>query len=106
MSAGVDQFRLVADGQGRVDAVGVITFDNAADVFHAAPPTAPRGGCTDVDLSKLADADSATLAVLISWVAQAQAQGARLRYLNAPAALRNLARLSDVDGLLGLSESN
>ena len=105
MSADVDQFHLIADGQGRVGAVGVITFENAADVFRAAPPTAPPGGCTDVDLSKLADADSATLAVLISWAAQAHAQGARLRYLNAPAALRNLARLSDVDGLLSLSDA-
>jgi ABC-type transporter Mla MlaB component len=73
-----------------------ITFDNAATALRNPPAS------DSVDLSSLADADSATLAVLIAWSAQARARGAALRYLNAPAALRNLARLSDVDGLLGL----
>ena len=56
-----------------------------------------------VDLSELADADSATLAVLIAWAAQARTRGVELRYQNAPQALRTLARLSDVDGLLHLN---
>lgn len=73
-----------------------ITFDNAAAALRNAPAE------DAVDLSKLADADSATLAVLIAWAARARARGATLRYLNAPPALRNLAHLSDVDRLLGL----
>ncbi len=47
------------------------------------------------------DADSATLAVLIAWTAEARARGATLPYRRAPAALANLARLCDVDRLLG-----
>lgn len=74
-----------------------ISFDNAAVALRT-PPAAGR-----VDLSDLVDADSATLAVLIAWVAQARARGGELRYHNAPQTLLNLARLSDVDGLLGLS---
>jgi ABC-type transporter Mla MlaB component len=73
-----------------------ITFDNAAAALRDPPAT------DSVDLSKLVDVDSATLAVLIAWSAQARARGAALRYLDAPPALRNLARLSDIDGLLGL----
>ncbi|MFT3791236.1 MAG: STAS domain-containing protein [Rudaea sp.] len=73
-----------------------ISFDNAAAALRAAPQA------HSVDLSKLVDADSAALAVLIAWAARAHARGTNLRYLNAPQALRNLARLSDVDGLLGL----
>jgi ABC-type transporter Mla MlaB component len=74
-----------------------ISFDNAAAALRN-PPAADT-----VDLSELADADSATLAVLIAWAAQARTRGVELRYQNAPQALRNLARLSDVDGLLHLS---
>ena len=73
-----------------------ITFDNAAAALRDPPAT------DSVDLSKLVDVDSATLAVLIAWSAQARARGAALRYLDAPPALRHLARLSDIDGLLGL----
>jgi len=73
-----------------------ISFDNAGAALGNPPAT------DSVDLSKLADADSATLAVLIAWSAQARARGTTLRYLNAPPALRNLAHLSDIDGLLGL----
>jgi ABC-type transporter Mla MlaB component len=74
-----------------------ITFDNAT----AALSNPPAPG--NVDLSALVDADSATLAVLIAWAAQVRQRGGSLSYLNAPQALRNLARLSDVDGLLGLN---
>ena len=73
-----------------------ITFANAATALRDVP------AADTVDLSGLTDVDSATLAVLIAWSAQARARGAALRYLDAPPALRNLARLSDVDGLLGL----
>lgn len=73
-----------------------ITFDNAAAALRNLPAT------DSVDLSKLVDVDSATLAVLIAWSAQSRTRGGTLRYLDAPPALRNLARLSDVDGLLGL----
>lgn len=73
-----------------------ITFDNAAEALRNPPAT------DSVDLSKLAEVDSATLAVLIAWSAQAHARGVSLRYVDAPPALRNLARLSDVDRLLGL----
>ncbi|MBS0584102.1 MAG: STAS domain-containing protein [Proteobacteria bacterium] len=73
-----------------------ISFDNAGAALGDPPAQNP------VDLSELVDADSATLAVLIAWSAQARARGIALRYLNAPPALRNLAHLSDVDGMLGL----
>jgi len=94
--------RIETNAQGVVAVHGAITFYNAADALRAAPLTS-RDGRLDVDLSALADADSVSLAVLIAWVAQARARGADLRYLNAPQGLRNLAHLSDVDGLLGLN---
>jgi len=73
-----------------------ITFANAATALRDVP------AADTVDLSGLTDVDSATLAVLIAWAAKARARGSTLHCLNAPQALRNLAHLSDVDGLLGL----
>ena len=74
-----------------------ISFDNAAAALRNPPATG------DVDLSALLDADSATLAVLIAWSAHARTRGVALHYRNAPQGLRNLAKLCEVDGLLGFS---
>ena len=102
-TGGVRALRVEANGQGGVAVKGAITFDNAGEALRAAPQ-ATRGGDLGVDLSGLVDADSVSLAVLIAWVAQTKAGGAGLRYLNAPQGLRNLARLSDVEGLLGFKD--
>lgn len=101
MNAAPRALRLETSASGAVAVQGAISFDNAADALRAAPQ-APRDGKLDVDLSALTDADSVCLAVLIAWAAQAHARGGQLRYLNAPPGLRNLAHLSDVEGLLGL----
>jgi phospholipid transport system transporter-binding protein len=53
-----------------------------------------------VDLSGVAAADSAGLALLIDWLACARSAGKRLCYVRVPDALLALARLSDVAPLL------
>ena len=88
---------------GTLRLCGAISFVNAAQAFAAPPQVPKRDGNLDLDLAALDNADSATLAVLIAWSAQARARGAKLRYLHAPQGLRNLAKLCDVDGLLGLT---
>ena len=88
---------------GTLRLCGAISFVNAAQAF-ASPPQAPRrDGNLDIDLAALENADSATLAVLIAWSAQARRRGANLRYVHVPQGLRNLAKLADVAGLLGLT---
>ena len=96
-------FAVESDTLGTLRVSGAISYANAARALLHTPP-APRGGSRlDVDLSALENADSATLAVLIAWSAQAVRNGASLRYLRAPQGLRNLAHLCNVDGLLGIA---
>jgi len=83
-------FSVESDTLGTLRVTGAITFANAARALN-------------IDLAALEDADSATLAVLIAWSAQARRRGAALRYQRAPQGLRNLARLCDVDALLGFA---
>jgi ABC-type transporter Mla MlaB component len=47
--------------------------------------------------------DSATLAVLIAWTARAKRQGVTLRFKQVPQGLRNLAHLTEVDRLIGMT---
>jgi ABC-type transporter Mla MlaB component len=98
-----DGFNLDTRADGTLAVSGAISYENAARVYRAVPMPAKSGGEIDIDLSGLRDADSATLAVLIGWSAHARQNGTILRYRNAPQTLGNLARLSNVDGLLGLS---
>jgi phospholipid transport system transporter-binding protein len=97
-------FRVESDTTGAVlRATGAISFGNAGRALTQMPQE-PRAGTTlDLDLAALENADSATLAVLIAWSASARRHGANLRYRGAPPALRRLARLCEVDGLLGLN---
>jgi phospholipid transport system transporter-binding protein len=95
-------YSLETDASGSLRLRGVISFANAAQAY-AAPPQAQGGGAMNIDLAALENADSATLAVLIAWSAQARRRATTLRYLRAPQGLRNLATLADVDRLLGLA---
>ena len=103
MTSASPWFNVESDTLGTLRVSGEITYANAARAL-AQSPQAPRAGSPlNIDLSALQNADSATLAVLIAWSAQARARGASLRYLRAPQGLRNLAHLCNVDGLLGIA---
>jgi phospholipid transport system transporter-binding protein len=96
-------FSVESDTLGTLRVSGAISYANAARALLRAPQAPRAGAPLDVDLSALENADSATLAVLIAWSAQALRRGAALRYLRAPQGLRNLARLCEIDTLLGLA---
>lgn len=94
-------FSVESDTMGTLRVSGAISYANAARALTQVPQ-APRSGAMDIDLGALENSDSATLAVLIAWAAAVNKRGATLHYRRAPQGLRNLARLCDVEGLLGL----
>jgi phospholipid transport system transporter-binding protein len=80
-----------------------------APLTFATVPTLRRAGLTRIaatageirfDLEQVALSDSAGLALLIDWLAEARAQKRTLRYSQAPESLRSLARLSEVESLI------
>ena len=52
------------------------------------------------DLQRVTATDSAGLALLIDWLAEARARACTLHYVRPPESLLNLARLSEVEPLL------
>jgi len=96
-------FSVESDTLGTLRVSGAITFANAARALQHTPQAARGGNALHIDLGALEAPDSATLAVLIAWSARVRRSGAALRYLRAPPGLRNLARLCDVETLLGLA---
>jgi phospholipid transport system transporter-binding protein len=64
---------------------------------------AADGAALTFDLAGVTAVDSAGLALLIDWLAVARVRGRELRYAQVPESLQALARMSDVESLLGLA---
>jgi phospholipid transport system transporter-binding protein len=87
----------------RVVLRGSLTFSSAAAGYAAGLrriAALAAGDRCDFDCSALGEADSAGLAVLIEWKAEAHRRGAELGYSNLPESIARLARISDVERLL------
>jgi phospholipid transport system transporter-binding protein len=95
-------FRLVTDASGTLAAQGPLTFASARLAYQLGRRAlrAARGTRLEIDCSGVTAADSAGLAVLIDWLAAAQAAGRSLRYRALPPGLAALGRISEVEGLL------
>jgi phospholipid transport system transporter-binding protein len=93
---------LEALGAGQYRLSGAVTVANAAALQRQGLHTfGGEHGPFSIDLAAVSPIDSAGLALLIDWLAAAQAAGATLSYLHLPEPARTLARLSEVESLLG-----
>lgn len=89
-----------ADGVFRLSGPLTFPFVRAActdGVRRLAASTAP---VLELDCREVAEVDSAGLALLVEWLAWARACGRRMRISGTPQHLRELAAISEVDGLL------
>ncbi len=97
---GQQAFVAEADGSYRLEAP--LTFATVPVLRQPGlERIAAASGTLQIDLRSVAASDSAGLALLIDWLAEAQAQQRTLRYVHAPDSLRALARLSEVESLIG-----
>jgi phospholipid transport system transporter-binding protein len=68
--------------------------------LKASEPLFARHASLQVDMSGVDKADSAGLALLLEWKAQAAARGASISYTGIPRSLVAIARTSEVSELL------
>ena len=90
----------LADG-GRAELQGALSFHTVTALLKAGEEAIRQGRADVIDLSGVTASDSAGLALLIEWLSLAKAAGRELRYQNIPAQLTQLARLSELEPLLG-----
>jgi phospholipid transport system transporter-binding protein len=95
-------FALTAAAPDTLVASGAFTFATAAAALAECRTRLQRGEAT-LDLTGVAQADSAGLAVLLALAGDARRRGEVLRIVNVPENLRALAQLAEVDRLLGLA---
>jgi phospholipid transport system transporter-binding protein len=92
------EIRRVADG--RLEASGALGFESAGQALPRGLALIEKGKPCTVDLSRVTEADSAGLAVLVEWLATARARGASIRYEAIPAQILAVARISELESLL------
>jgi phospholipid transport system transporter-binding protein len=83
---------------------GALTFESAAGLYRETEKLFQgRAPVTSIDLSRVTDADSAGLALLLEWQARQRPASRSLHIINSPASLMSLARLCEADQLLNMS---
>jgi len=93
---------VVSVGADRLAIRGPLTFATArlASAAGSRAIGASAARRLEVDFAAVTAADSAGLAVCLVWLSRARRDGRELRFVNLPAHIRSLARISEVDSLL------
>lgn len=100
-AAGGKAFALTQVAPGVLKADGALTFATArAARATGIAALSAAAGPVEIDCAAVNPADSAGLAVLLDWLADARRAGRSLRYVNLPQDLEALARIGEVEELL------
>jgi phospholipid transport system transporter-binding protein len=98
--------RLESLGGGRFRVSGVLDATTAGDLLEQSVARFAAVDQIEVDLSGVAEGDSAGLALLIEWLRIARKSGRAIRFAHIPAQLNALARISEVEDLLNTDGAN
>ena len=92
--------QLADRGEGRCALSGALTLETVPWAWRQLQAGSLLKSARTVELAGVTDADSAGLAMLVTWRASCAAAGSQLRFENVPERLLALARLTDAHALL------
>ena len=101
---GTVRARLESLGAGRFRVSGVLDASTAREVLEESEARFEQFAGLDIDLGGVGESDSAGLALLIEWLRLARQWQKEIRFENVPAQIEALARISEVEDLIGGSE--
>jgi phospholipid transport system transporter-binding protein len=96
----MSNFELKETGDGSFELIGDMSFDTADEILHFSEGVFGRYANVQVDLSRVGKADSAGLALLLEWKAQASRRSGNIVYLNVPDSLLAIAKTAEVSDLI------
>jgi len=94
-----DRVTVTVEGE-RVGLDGTIGFDNAPGILDEVNRAIRSTPSITIDLGQVRRSNSAGLALLIEWLAEARRHGHSVRYERVPEGLRQIARVCQVEALL------
>jgi phospholipid transport system transporter-binding protein len=96
----VSNFELRELGDGRFELVGEMSFDTADQILRSSEPSFSEHPALEVDLSQVEKADSAGLALLLEWKAQASQRAAEISFVGVPDSVLAIAKTTEVSDLI------
>ena len=92
--------RIETLGGGRFRVSGVLNAATVVDLLKQSRESFAGVTRIELDLGAVAESDSAGLALLLEWLRMARSANQQVHYVNVPAQISALARISEVDDLL------
>ncbi len=96
----MSDFELIDQGEGRFALKGAMSFTTAHNILKQSERLFAGHPAIEIDLAGVGKADSAGLALIIEWKAQAATSDAAIRFSNVPEGLLAIARTSEVHDLI------
>jgi phospholipid transport system transporter-binding protein len=90
-------------GDGRMQLDGVLNLDSVPALLSEVDALSYDTPSLTVDLRTVEHADSAGVALLVAWMRSARRAERDIRFLNMPAQMLNIARVSGLDAILPLA---
>jgi phospholipid transport system transporter-binding protein len=87
-------------GRDRLALRGELDFSTVCDLLPQGLAAFGSNRSVVLDLGGVTRSNSAGLALLLEWLQQVHGRGVELRFSNIPDALGDIARMSNVEGLL------
>lgn len=87
-------------GAGCFGLAGAMSFDTADRILESSRILFGKYESLEVDLSQVDDADSAGLALLLEWKAQANQHGGTIDFVGVPKSLLAIAQTTEVSDLI------
>ena len=101
---GTSRAKFESLGAGRFRISGVLNASTAREVLEQSEARFEQFAGLDIDLGGVGESDSAGLALLIEWLRLARQWQKEIRFENVPAQIEALARISEVEDLIGGAE--
>jgi len=91
-------------GDGKFALHGSLTYDTVARALYLSKDLFEDHATIELDLTDIAEGDSAGLGVLLEWVNWAKNFVREIRYVNIPRQIVAIAQISEVDDMLSKGE--
>ena len=96
----MSEFDFQEQGEGRFSLSGEMSFETANQILKLSEPLFRKHAALEIDLSGVGKADSAGLALMLEWKAQAGQRDVSIQFIEIPKRLLAFAKTSEVSDLI------
>lgn len=90
---------------GQIEIRGALNYDNVMSLAHDASGVFASEQDLCIDLGGVTHTDSAGIALLVEWLSEVRHHNQEINFINVPQQVMDVARISNLDRVLPMSES-